>query len=247
MSPGGARALARQPPRGREGEFRGMKMRILALSVALASILASILASTLPSTLASPASAQTPPPKAPTPALPPPSLQAPAAALPLGKLEIKAYEKIAKSKVAVQLSSETELGRHLRGKVMASLAKRGNEVGFSGGNVMRMDVTYLDLSGGGYDGNATIGGQPSYASPGSNPRPEMPANRFAPRDRIDAKSAPTLRLTLTLYAVENGKVLWAASSSCGIYGDVQRVGELMIEAIFGDADKSRTADAGCPL
>jgi hypothetical protein len=216
-----------------------MKMRILALSVALAS--------TLASTLASPASAQTTTPKAPTPALPPPSLQAPAAALPLGKLEIKAYEKIAKSKVAVQLSSETELGRHLRGKVMASLAKRGNEVGFSGGNVMRMDVTYLDLSGGGYDGNSTIGGQPSYASPGSNPRPEMPSNRLERRDRIDVKSAPTLRITLTLYAVDTGKVLWGAAASCGIYGDVQRVGELMVEAIFSDADKSHIADAGCPL
>ena len=30
---------------------------------------------------------------------------------------------------------------------MVRLAQRGNEVGFSGGNVMRMDVTYFDLSG----------------------------------------------------------------------------------------------------
>jgi len=222
-----------------EGSFGGMKMRIIALGAALASILAP--------TLASPASAQTPPPKAPTPSLPPPTMQAPAAALPLGKLEVKAYDKIPRSKVAVQLSSDTELGRHLRGKVMERLAKRGNEVGFSGGNVMRMDVTYLDLSGGGYDGNSTIGGQPSYASPGSNPRPEMPANRLERRDRLDTKSTPTLRITLSLYAVDTGKVLWGAAASCGIYGDVHRVGELMVETIFSDADKSHIADAGCPL
>ena len=75
----------------------------------------------------------------------------------------------------------------------------------------------------------------------------MPSNRLERRDRIDPKSAPTQRLSLTLYATDGGKVMWAASSSCGIYGDVQRIGELMVEAIFSDADKSHIADAGCPL
>lgn len=174
--------------------------------------------------------------------------QAPAPPPALGSLDLKAYQKIPKTKVAVQLTSDSELGRHLRGRVMEKLAKRGNEVGFSGGNVMRMDVTYLDLSGGGISRNdATIGGQPGYAAPGSNPRPEMPANRIERRDRIDPKSAPTLRMTLTLYSVDSGKVLWAASSSCGIYSEVHRVGEAMVDTIFSDADKTHIGDAGCPL
>jgi hypothetical protein len=175
----------------------------------------------------------------------PASAQAPG----LGKLEIKAYQKIPKTKTAVQLTDDTALGRHLRGEVMASLSRRGNEVGFSGGNVMRMDVGYLDLLGGGRDNSATIGGQPSFAPSDSNPRPELPSNRVQRRDLIDVpKSQSTLRITLTLYNVTTGKVIWAATSFCGTNGsNVQRVGDAMVEAIFKDADHDRIADAGCPL
>jgi len=175
----------------------------------------------------------------------PASAQAPAQ----GKLEIKAYEKIPKTKTAVQLTSDTALGRHLRGVVMAHLARRGNEVGFSGGNVMRMDVGYLDLLGGGGDSSdATIGGQPSFAPLGSNPRPELPSNRVQRRDLIGVPSKSTLRITLTLYNVTTGKVIWAATSSCGTDGtNVERTGDIMVEAIFKDPDRSQVADAGCPL
>lgn len=167
-----------------------------------------------------------------------------------GKLEIKAYEKIPKTKTAVQLTDDTALGRHLRGVVMAHLARRGNEVGFSGGNVMRMDVGYLDLlgSGGGDSSDATIGGQPSFAPSGSNPRPELPSNRVQRRDLIGVPSKSTLRITLTLYNVTTGKVIWAATSSCGTNGtNVQRTGDIMVETIFKDPDHSQTTDAGCPL
>jgi hypothetical protein len=175
----------------------------------------------------------------------PASAQAPA----LGKLEIKAYQPIPKTKTAVQLTSDTALGRHLRGQVMGFLARRGNEVGFSGGNVMNMDVAYLDLLGSGSDQSATIGGQPSYAPLASNPRPEMPSNRIRRRDLIDIpKSKSTLRITLTLYNVTTGKVIWAATSSCSTDGtDVQRVGDIMVETIFRDPDHSHVGDAGCPL
>src|SRR4029453_10231081 len=61
----------------------------------------------------------------------------------LGEIEVKAYQKIPKTKVAVQLTSDTHLSRELRREVMTRLSKRGNEVGFSGGNVMRMDVSYF--------------------------------------------------------------------------------------------------------
>src|ERR1041384_3939228 len=64
----------------------------------------------------------------------------------LGEIEVKAYQTIPKAKIAVQLTSDTHLSRELRRQVMLRLSKRGNEVGFSGGNVMRMDVSYFDFT-----------------------------------------------------------------------------------------------------
>ncbi|MFO1087444.1 MAG: hypothetical protein U1E21_23040 [Reyranellaceae bacterium] len=165
----------------------------------------------------------------------------------LGEMEIKAYQKIPKTKVAVQLTSDTHLSRELRRQVMVRLSQRGNEVGFSGGNVMRMDVTFIDLSGGANRGQGTIGGQPDYAPPGSNPRMELPSNPLGRRDGVTAPpSAPTLRLTLTLYTVDGGKVLWAATGSCATQAErAERVGEALINRIFDNADRSMTGDAGC--
>jgi len=181
------------------------------------------------------------------------AMAAPAAAqVPkLGEVEIKAFQKIPKTKTAVQLTQDTALGRHLRGLVMERIARRGNDVGFSGGNVMRMDVTYLDLLGGGSGGSggdSMVGGQPAYAQSGSNPRPEMPGNKIEQRGMITPKPSPTMRISLTLYSVDAGKVLWSGTVSCATNGNsAQRVGEIMVEALFADPDKSHIADAGCPL
>ncbi|MGE5150195.1 MAG: hypothetical protein ACM3II_08750 [Rhodospirillaceae bacterium] len=166
----------------------------------------------------------------------------------LGQLEIKAYQVIPKTKTAVQLSSDTALARNLRREVMIRLSRRGNEVGFSGGNVMRMDVSYFDFSVGGDSGN-TIGGNPGYDGPGANPRLELPSNKFQQRNGLGQNlSAPTLRIVLTLYSVDGGKVLWAATSSCATHaGTAETAGIAMIDTIFQAADKSRTGDAGCPL
>lgn len=164
----------------------------------------------------------------------------------LGQLEVKAYQKIPKTKVAVQLTSDSHLSRELRREVMVQLQKRGNEVGFSGGNVMRMDVSFIDLSGSGQPGNSF--GPPSYRSSGSNPMPDVPQN---PVFRLDnqaptQRSSATLRVTLTLYTVDTGKVIWAATGSCSTTGDiVQSSGEGMIDAIFADADRSHIGDSGC--
>src|SRR3974390_1190246 len=83
----------------------------------------------------------------------------------LGQLEIKAYQVIPKTKTGVQLTSDASLSRNLRRQVMIRLARRGNDVGFSGGNVMRMDVSYFDFSGGSVGGGPTIGGHPGYNGP----------------------------------------------------------------------------------
>ena len=167
----------------------------------------------------------------------------------LGQIEVKAYQTIPKAKIAVQLTSDTHLSRELRRQVMVRLSKRGNEVGFSGGNVMRMDVSYFDFTDSGRGDYGTQGGQPSYAAPGSNPRMDLPSNTIRRRDGLGpSTNVPTLRITLTLYATDGGKVLWAATGSCSTQADkAQNAGEAIINRIFDTADKSLTGDAGCPL
>jgi hypothetical protein len=170
--------------------------------------------------------------------------------LAVGQMEVKAYEKIPKAKAAVQLSQDTALGRQLRGKVMERLQKRGMEVGFSGGNVMRMDVNYfaLNLGGGGSTPGNSAADTPSSASPGDNPRPPV-FNQPITRDGSSTPSRPpTLSLTFTLYSVSSGKVLWTATGSCATVGGMApRAGEAVINAIFDNADKSIVGDANCPL
>jgi len=167
----------------------------------------------------------------------------------VGEMEVKAYQKIPKTKVAVQLTSDTHLSRELRRQVMIRLSQRGNEVGFSGGNVMRMDVTYFDLLGGNDRNTGTIGGQPDYAPPGSNPRMELPSNPLSRRGGLTPSTVgPTLRIALTLYSTEGGKVLWAASGSCTTQADKsERAGQAIINRIFDNADNNTVADAGCPM
>jgi hypothetical protein len=168
----------------------------------------------------------------------------------LGQLEVKAYAgPIPKVKTAVQLTSDTALSRNLRRQVMIRLARRGNDVGFSGGNVMRMDVSYFDFNGGAGGGGPTIGGNPGYDGPGANPRPELPRNKFEQRNGLGgAVGSPTLRIVLTLYSLDGGKVLWAATTSCPTYaGAAENAGVVMIDTVFDQADKNRVADAGCPL
>jgi hypothetical protein len=166
----------------------------------------------------------------------------------IGDMEIKAYQKIPKTKIAVQLTSDTHLSRELRRQVMVRLAQRGNEVGFSGGSVMRMDVSFFDLGGADRGAGNTIGGQPDYAPSGSNPRMALPANPISRRDGIaPSLSGPSLRIVLTLYTVDGGKILWTAQGSCITQSDkAQSVGEAIINRIFDNADKSAVGDAGCP-
>jgi len=165
----------------------------------------------------------------------------------VGQFEVKAYSKIPKTKTAVQLSVDSAMGRQLRREVMVRLSRRGNEVGFSGGNVMRMDVTYSSFLSGG-SGSSTIDpGRQVLPLGDANPRPPLPDNPIGPRDS-GGGSTPTLRITLTLYSTDGGRVLWQAVSTCkASSSNVERVGEAMIDTIFDNADSSRIADAGCPI
>jgi hypothetical protein len=176
-------------------------------------------------------------------------IQVPGTGPKLGQLEIKAYQAIPKTKTAVQLTSDTALARNLRRQVMVRLARRGNEVGFSGGNVMRMDVSYFDFSTRGSDSSGVFSGGNPYDGPAANPRLELPRNRLEQRDGLSGSiSAPTLRIVLTLYSTDGGKVLWVATTSCPTHaGTAENTGIAMIDTIFDAADKNRLGDAGCPL
>ena len=167
----------------------------------------------------------------------------------LGELEIKAWQPIPKTKTAVQLGADTKLGRELRRQVMVRLSQRGNAVGFSGSNVMRLDVSYFDLQGGNSRGYGELGERPAYAEPGSNPFLPVPANPIGRNtSRTPSTAGPTLRVSLSLYSVDTGKVLWSATASCRTQADIaQGAGEAMINNIFDNADKNRVGDAGCPL
>ena len=165
----------------------------------------------------------------------------------LGELEIKAYQKIPKVKIAVQLTSDTHLARELRRQVMVRLSQRGNQVGFSGGNIMRMDVSYFDLSGG-MDREMPMMQAQDYET-GANPRLMLPANPIGRRDTIPPVPAgSTLRVSLTLYESSGGKVLWTATGSCSVRSSAaMQAGLSIVNHIFDAADASRVGDAGCPL
>ena len=176
------------------------------------------------------------------------ALPAAAQAPKIGQLEIRAYQAIPKTKTAVQLTSDSALARNLRREVMIRIARRGNEVGFSGGNVMRMDVQYIDLLGDSGITRGPVGGRDqNFDGPAANPRPEVPGIRIE-RGGPARTSGPTLRITLTLYSTDGGKVLWTASASCYTQASMaENAGTLMIDSIFNEADTNRIADAGCPL
>ena len=176
------------------------------------------------------------------------ALPAAAQAPKIGQLEIRAYQAIPKTKTAVQLTSDSALARNLRREVMIRIARRGNEVGFSGGNVMRMDVQYVDLLGDSGITRGPVGGRDqNFDGPAANPRPEVPGIRIE-RGGPARTSGPTLRITLTLYSTDGGKVLWTASASCYTQASTaENAGTLMIDSIVSEADKNRIADAGCQL
>lgn len=164
----------------------------------------------------------------------------------LGEMEIKAYQKIPKAKIAVQLTSDTHLARELRRQVMVRLSQRGNQVGFSGGNVMRMDVSYFDFSGGSGRGIELMNPGPSVET-GANPRLLLPANPIGRRDTLaPPSSGSTLRVSLTLYEATGGKVLWTATASCSVpSSDAMAAGLGIVNNIFDHADANRVGDAGC--
>ena len=169
----------------------------------------------------------------------------------IGDLEVKAYTGIPKTKTAVQLTSDSALARNLRREVMIRLARRGNEVGFSGGNVMRMDVQYTStcwVTAASRAARSAASDQ-NFDGPAANPRPEVPGIPHRPARPARPAAGRRLRITLTLYSTS------MAARCCGPRrrpatprpAAPRTPAPLMIDSIFNDADKNRIGDAGCPL
>jgi hypothetical protein len=177
-----------------------------------------------------------------------PGFQVPGQGPKVGDLEVKAFNRIPKAKTAVQLTNDSSIARNIRREVMVRLSRLGNDVGFSGGNVMRLDVVYFDLSIGARPSEAApTSSVPAIEGPGSNPRLDLPQNRIGRRDTgsiMGQAAGPLMRITLTLYDVTGGKVLWAATASCYTQPNSAEAAGV---AMVSDPNKNRIADAGCPL
>lgn len=142
-----------------------------------------------------------------------------AAAQAPGRFEITAPRPIPAGKIAVELSSQSELGRELRGQVMERLARRGNDVGASGGHIMLLSVFY--------------------------PRPIARDSLVA----APTVAAPTdvLRITLSLHRPGAAEALWSARAACIVAPAAAfAVSGRMLDALFTDPDRTRQGDANCP-
>lgn len=142
-----------------------------------------------------------------------------AAAQAPGRFEITAARPIPAGKIAVELSSQSELGRELRGQVMERLARRGNDVGASGGHTLLLSVFY--------------------------PRP-ITRDSLA-RAPTAAAANDVLRITLSVHRPGSAEAVWSARAACVVAPAAAfAVSGRMLDALFTDPDRTRQGDANCP-
>lgn len=165
----------------------------------------------------------------------------------VGNFEIRTTRGIPAGKVAVDLSPDSELGRDLRRLVMEKLAKRGHEVGFSGGNILKLQVNLqrgLPLSSGGrsddpIDRRTGIDAQ--------RPTPQGPARAFEP-PRPGGGRNDLLSISMTIHGLQSRELLWSANASCRVgANDAFGAGRNMIDNIFAQPNASRKGEADCPI
>jgi hypothetical protein len=189
--------------------------------------------------LAAPAAAQRPPATGTPPAPPPQSL------------DIQAKRPLPTGKYAVDLDTDTALARDLRRTVMEKLAARGNQVGFSGGHVMKLQVDLSQHFAGGRTPESVLAPPRDQVAPRSergDVRPPIPERSV--RDLAPKPDAPTerLHLTLTLHGARSGEVAWVAYATCDFKdGRALDTGRAMINAIFANPNVTRRGDANCPI
>ncbi len=176
----------------------------------------------------------------------------------IGQFEIRATRPIPAGKIAVDLSPDSEIGRDVRRMAMDKLARRGNTVGFSGGNVMKLRVDYAGSFGAlqdvtrprgspSTDFDRNFGADVSRLDLG----PDIPSVRTFDRDAVGRRPAPPragLYLYLTLHDERGGQVLWGASAACAVNdGEVRAAAANMLDRIFASPDASRRGEADCPI
>ena len=134
----------------------------------------------------------------------------------LGKLEIKAYQKIPKTKIAGAAHAPTprwraSCARQVMDRIVAARQRGGlqrRQRHAHGRGLFRP-------AGRRQRRQRRHDRRPARVTPRRAPirGPALPANLIGRRDGADAarRRAPTLRISLTLYAVDTGKVLWTAT------------------------------------
>jgi hypothetical protein len=163
-------------------------------------------------------------------------------------LDIQAKRPLPTGKYAVDLASDSELGRDLRRMVMEKLAARGHQVGFSGGHVMKLQVDVTRNFQGTLTPESVLTPPRSQLPERSDARPPLPERRMRDLEPRPNAAPETLRITLTLRAAGSGEVIWVAYAACPFGGGrVLGAGRNMIDAIFANPNRSRRGEADCPI
>jgi hypothetical protein len=165
----------------------------------------------------------------------------------VGNFEVRTTRGIPAGKIAVDLSPDSELGRDLRRLVMEKLAKAGHEVGFSGGNILKLQVNLqrgLPSVGGGR-GDDEVDRRTGIDA--QRPTPQNPARAFEP-PRPGSGRNDLLSISMTIHGLQSHELLWSANASCRVgANDAFGAGRNMIDNIFARPNASRKGEADCPI
>jgi hypothetical protein len=165
----------------------------------------------------------------------------------VGNFEVRTTRGIPAGKIAVDLSPDSELGRDLRRLVMEKLAKAGHEVGFSGGNILKLQVNLqrgLPSIGGGR-GDDEVDRRTGIDA--QRPTPQNPARAFEP-PRPGSGRNDLLSISMTIHGLQSHELLWSANASCRVgANDAFGAGRNMIDNIFARPNASRKGEADCPI
>lgn len=165
----------------------------------------------------------------------------------VGNFEIRTARGIPAGKIAVDLSPDSELGRDLRRLVMEKLAKSGHEVGFSGGNILKLQINLqrgLPPVGAGRDNDPI---DRSTGIDATRPTPQGPARAFEPPRAGDSRGN-LLSISMTIHGLQSRELLWSANASCRVGGnEAFGAGRNMIDNIFARPNATRKGEADCPI
>lgn len=174
----------------------------------------------------------------------------------LGRLTTKSYEPIGKQKLQVDLTQVDagELYRDLRDHLKTVLEQRGNRVGSSGVLGVKIEVSYsrpIEPPPIAPDRNLPSERQ----TPGLGQSSPIPQDRtVGPERRTPLPQGATqeserlnpLRVNLTVYRENGGRVVWTAESSCAVaFVNAKEIGRAMIDQMVARLDSSVSLAAEC--